>query len=40
VFLDQQVKSAGSPASYTARRALVTVVRGDHGWLVDDVQTG
>jgi Mce-associated membrane protein len=40
VFLDQRVKSAGSPASYTARRALVTMVRGDRGWLVDNVQTG
>jgi hypothetical protein len=40
VFLDQRVESAGSPASFTARRALVTMVRGDHGWLVDDVQTG
>ena len=40
VFLDQRVKSAGSPATYTARRALVTMVRGDRGWLVDNVQTG
>lgn len=39
VFLDQRVKSAGSPATYTARRALVTMVRGDRGWLVDNVQT-
>jgi hypothetical protein len=39
-FLDQRVKSAGSPATYTARRALVTMVRGDRGWLVDNVQTG
>ncbi len=40
VFLDQRVKSAGSPATYTARRTLVTMVRGDRGWLVDNVQTG
>jgi Mce-associated membrane protein len=40
VFLDQRVKSAGGPATYTARRALVTMVRGDRGWLVDNVQTG
>jgi Mce-associated membrane protein len=40
VFLDQRVKSAGSPATYTARRAHVTMVRGDRGWLVDNVQTG
>jgi Mce-associated membrane protein len=39
VFLDQRVKSAGSPATYTARRALVTMVRGDRGWVVDNVQT-
>jgi len=40
VFLDQRVESAGSPAAYTARRALVTLVRGDRGWLVDNVRTG
>jgi Mce-associated membrane protein len=40
VFLDQRVESAGSPATYTARRALVTMVRGDRGRLVDNVQTG
>jgi Mce-associated membrane protein len=40
LFLDQRVTSAGAPASYNARSALVTMVRTDHGWLVDNVQTG
>ncbi|MGA8247487.1 MAG: hypothetical protein WB797_11320 [Nocardioides sp.] len=40
LFLDQRVTSGGGPASYNARSALVTMVRTDHGWLVDNVQTG
>jgi Mce-associated membrane protein len=40
LFLDQRVTSSGGPASYNARSALVTMVRTDHGWLVDNVQTG
>jgi Mce-associated membrane protein len=40
VFLDQRVTSGGGPPSYNARTALVTMVRTDRGWLVDNVQTG
>jgi Mce-associated membrane protein len=40
LFLDQRVTSGGGPASFNARSALVTMVRTDHGWLVDNVQTG
>jgi hypothetical protein len=39
LFLDQRVV-VGGPASFTARRALVTMVRTDRGWLVGNVQTG
>jgi Mce-associated membrane protein len=40
LFLDQQVRRPGAPPSYNARRALVTMVHSDQGWLVDNVQTG
>jgi Mce-associated membrane protein len=40
LFLDQRVTTGGGPASYNARSALLTMVRTDHGWLVDNVQTG
>ncbi len=41
LFLDQRVASAGGgDPSYNARRALVTMVRTDRGWLVGNVQTG
>jgi hypothetical protein len=39
LFLDQRTTSAGGPPSYTARRALVTMVHTDAGWLVGNVQT-
>lgn len=39
VFLDQRTRQDGGAPSFTARRALVTMVRGDGGWLVDNVQT-
>jgi Mce-associated membrane protein len=39
VFLDQRVVSGNAP-TYNARRALVTMVHTDRGWLVGDVQTG
>jgi Mce-associated membrane protein len=39
VFLDQRTVAHGGPASYDARRALVTMVHTDRGWLVDNVQT-
>jgi Mce-associated membrane protein len=40
VFLDQRTRTPHAPPAYTARRALVTLVRSDGGWLVDNVQTG
>lgn len=40
LFLDQRVVARGGTPSYTARRALVTMVRTDRGWLVGNVQTG
>lgn len=40
LFLDQRVTAGGGPASYNARSAVLTMVRTDHGWLVDNVQTG
>ena len=40
LFLDQRVVAGGAAPSYTARRALVTMVRTDRGWLVGNVQTG
>jgi Mce-associated membrane protein len=39
LFLDQRVVAGGAP-SFNARRALVTMVRTDRGWLVGNVQTG
>jgi Mce-associated membrane protein len=39
LFLDQRTTSGHGPASYDARRALVTLVHTDRGWLVDNVQT-
>lgn len=39
VFLDQRTTASGAAPSYTARRAMLTMVRGDGGWLVDNVQT-
>ena len=38
LFLDQRTTTDGGPPSYTARRALVTMVRGGQGWLVANVQ--
>ncbi len=40
LFLDQRVVTSGGAPSYNARRALVTMVRTDRGWLVGNVQTG
>jgi Mce-associated membrane protein len=39
LFLDQRTTSGGGPPSYQARRALLTMVRTDRGWLVANVQT-
>jgi len=39
LFLDQRTTADGGPPSYAARRALVTMVHGDGGWLVANVQT-
>ena len=39
LFLDQRTTSGGDPPTYDARRALVTMVRSDQGWLVSNVQT-
>ncbi len=39
LFLDQYVASAGQGTTVTPYRALVTVVRGDTGWLVSDIET-
>lgn len=39
VLLDQRTREDGGAPSFTARRALVTMVRSDGGWLVGDVQT-
>jgi Mce-associated membrane protein len=39
VLLDQRTREDGGPPTFTARRALVTMVRSDGGWLVDNVQT-
>jgi Mce-associated membrane protein len=39
LFLDQRTSTDGGPPSYAARRALVTMVHGDGGWLVANVQT-
>lgn len=40
LFLDQRVVAGSGAPSYNARRALVTMVRTDRGWLVGNVQTG
>jgi Mce-associated membrane protein len=39
LFLDQRTSARDGPPSYAARRALVTMVHTDRGWLVDNVQT-
>ena len=39
VLLDQRTRQDGGAPSFTARRALVTMVPGASGWLVDNVQT-
>ena len=48
LFLDQYVTKKGDPrgggaqqagTDYTPFRALVTMVRTDHGWLVDNIDT-
>ena len=39
LFLDQRTTTGGGPPAYTARRALVTMVRTDEGWMVANVQT-
>ncbi|MGC4111794.1 MAG: hypothetical protein QM747_15525 [Nocardioides sp.] len=39
LFLDQRTTSRGGSPSYSARRALVTMVHTRQGWLVDNVQT-
>jgi Mce-associated membrane protein len=38
LFLDQRTTTDGGPPSYAARRALVTMVHTDEGWMVDNVQ--
>jgi Mce-associated membrane protein len=39
LFLDQRTTTGDGPPAYTARRALVTMVRTDEGWMVANVQT-
>ena len=41
LFLNQYVEKAGRRAgtAFAQYRALVTVVRTDHGWLVSDIET-
>jgi hypothetical protein len=39
LFLDQRTTTGGGPPAYTVRRALVTMVHTDRGWLVANVQT-
>jgi Mce-associated membrane protein len=39
LFLDQRTSTGRGAPSYDARRALVTMVHTDRGWLVDNVQT-
>jgi Mce-associated membrane protein len=39
VLLDQRTSEDGDAPSFTARRALVTMVPNGGGWLVDNVQT-
>jgi Mce-associated membrane protein len=40
VFLDQRVTAGSGAPTFNARRALVTMVHTDRGWLVGNVQTG
>jgi Mce-associated membrane protein len=39
LFLDQRTTTGGGTPTYAARRALVTMVHTDGGWLVANVQT-
>jgi len=39
LFLDQRTTTGGGPPAYTARRALVTMVHTDEGWMVANFQT-
>jgi hypothetical protein len=39
LFLDQRTTAPGRRPSYDARRALLTMVHTDRGWLVANVQT-
>jgi Mce-associated membrane protein len=39
LFLDQRTTTGGDPPSYDSRRALLTMVHTDQGWLVANVQT-
>ncbi len=39
LFLDQRTTTGDSPPAYAARRALVTMVRTEQGWMVANVQT-
>jgi Mce-associated membrane protein len=39
LFLDQRTSAGRLAPSYDSRRALVTMVHTDQGWLVDNVQT-
>jgi Mce-associated membrane protein len=39
LFLDQRTTTGDGPPAYDARRALVTMVRTEQGWMVANVQT-
>jgi Mce-associated membrane protein len=39
LFLDQRTTTRGSGPSYASRRALVTMLHTDQGWVVGNVQT-
>jgi Mce-associated membrane protein len=39
LFLEQRTTTGGDPPTYDSRRALLTMVHSDRGWLVDNVQT-
>jgi Mce-associated membrane protein len=39
LFLEQRTTRGSGPPSYDSRRALLTMVHTDRGWLVDNVQT-
>jgi Mce-associated membrane protein len=39
VFLNYYVSKNGGDTTYTAYRALVTVVHTDRGWLVSGIET-